>query len=291
MIFRSPRPAIPLPSLPLGSYVLERAAEFPERLALVDGINGRRMTFGGLAATIDRTAAGLAARGYGKGDVFAIYSPNTLEFPIAFHGVARVGGMVTTVNPLFTADELEKQLRDCKARCLFTVPPLMEKARAAAAAAGVGEIVVFGEAEDAVAFADVVSASGPVPAPEIDLDEVVALPYSSGTTGLPKGVMLTHRNLVSNIAQSEATLPLGAGDVVMAVLPFFHCYGLQVIMNGGLHAGATLIVLPRFELETFLHAIEEHRVTWAFVIPPVVLALARHPSVAGRDLSSLRYVM
>jgi acyl-CoA synthetase (AMP-forming)/AMP-acid ligase II len=291
MIFRSPRPTIDVPALSLGAYVFERLSEIGDRTALVDGINGRRMTFGGVEATIGRAAAGLAARGYAKGDVFGIYSPNTLEYPLAFHAVARLGGVATTVNPLFTVEELEKQLRDCQAKCLFTIPALMPKAQAAATAAGLREVIVFGEAEGAVPFADVVSASGPVPAPRVDLDEVVALPYSSGTTGLPKGVMLTHRNLVSNIAQSEATLPLGQGDVVIAVLPFFHIYGLQVILNGGLRAGATLVLLPKFDLETFLHAIEEHRATWAFVVPPIALALAKHPAVEGRDLSSLKQVL
>jgi acyl-CoA synthetase (AMP-forming)/AMP-acid ligase II len=103
--------------------------------------------------------------------------------------------------------------------------------------------------------------------------------------------MLTHRNLVANIAQSEASLPLAVGDVVVAVLPFFHIYGLQVILNGGLRAGATLVVFPRFELESFLRAVQEHRATWAFVVPPIALVLAKHPSVDGYDLGSLRYIL
>src|SRR4051812_48872496 len=143
MIFRSPRDPIELPAVPLGDYVFERLPETADRIALVDGINGRRMTFGGVEATVGRAAAGLFARGYGKGDVFGIYSPNAIEYPLAFHAVARLGGVVTTVNPLFTAGELEKQLRDCEAGCLFTVPALVEKARAAATAAGLREVIVF----------------------------------------------------------------------------------------------------------------------------------------------------
>jgi acyl-CoA synthetase (AMP-forming)/AMP-acid ligase II len=291
MTFRSSRPPVDIPAMPVTDYVLERAPEFADRTALIDAITGRRMNYTALEATVARTAAGLAARGYGRGDVFGIFSPNALEYPLAFHGAARLGAVITTVNPLFTADELATQLRDCDARCLFTIPAFMEKARAAAARAGVREIIVFGESEGAVSFADVVSASGAVPFPTGDLDDVVALPYSSGTTGLPKGVMLTHRNLVANIAQSAAALPMAEGDIVIAVLPFFHIYGLQVILNGGLRAGATLIVLPRFDLETFLRAIQEHRATWAFVVPPIALALAKHPAVDGFDLSSLRHVL
>jgi acyl-CoA synthetase (AMP-forming)/AMP-acid ligase II len=290
MIIRSPRPPVEIPELTVTDYVLERAKGAAGRTALVDAISGRRMSYGALETTIERTSAGLAARGYGRGDVFGIFSPNTLEYPLAFHGVARLGGIVTTVNPLFTADELATQLRDCEARCLFTIPAFMDRARPAAAKAGVREIIVFGEAGGAVPFADVVSAPGAVPFPTGSLDDVVALPYSSGTTGLPKGVMLTHRNLVANIAQGAAGRPMSEGAVVIAVLPFFHIYGLQVILNGGLREGATLVILPRFDLEAFLRAVQEHRATWAYVVPPIALVLAKHPAVEGYDLSSLRHV-
>jgi acyl-CoA synthetase (AMP-forming)/AMP-acid ligase II len=291
MIFQSPRPRVDIPRVSITDYILERASQFSERLALVDAITDRRMTYAGLEATIARAAAGLAARGYGRGDVFGIYSPNTLEYPIAFHGAARLGAVITTVNPLFTPDEIAKQLRDCGAKCLFTIPAFMEKARAAAAQAGVREIVVFGEAEGALSFSELIIASGPPPVTAVSPDDVVALPYSSGTTGLPKGVMLTHGNVVANLLQSAAALPLEGEDVVIAVLPFFHIYGLQVILHGGLRAGATLVVLPRFDLETFLRAIQQHRATWAFVVPPIALALAKHPAVDGYDLSSLKQVL
>jgi acyl-CoA synthetase (AMP-forming)/AMP-acid ligase II len=291
MIFRSPRPPVDVPRVAVTTYVLERAGEIADRTAMIDAITDRRMTYAGLQATIARASSGLAARGYGRGDVFGIYSPNTLEYPIAFHGAAQLGAVITTVNPLFTVDELANQLRDCAAKCLFTIPAFMEKARAAATKAGLREIIVFGEAEGAISFAEVIAASGPPHTGAVDPDGVVALPYSSGTTGLPKGVMLTHGNLVANLAQSAAALPLEGSDVVIAVLPFFHIYGLQVILNGGLRAGATLIVLPKFDLETFLRAIQQHRATWAFVVPPIALALAKHPAIDGFDLSSLRQVL
>jgi len=291
MIFQSPRPPVEIPRVPVTEFILEKAAETADRTALIDAITDRRITYAGLEATIARAAAGLAARGYGRGDVFGIYSPNTLEYPIAFHGAARLGAVVTTVNPLFTPDEIAKQLRDCSAKCLFTIPAFMEKARAAAAQAGVREIVVFGEAEGALSFSELILASGPPPVTTVSPDDVVALPYSSGTTGLPKGVMLTHGNLVANLLQSAAALPMEGQDVVIAVLPFFHIYGLQVILHGGLRAGATLVVLPRFDLETFLRAIQQHRATWAFVVPPIALALAKHPAVDGYDLSSLRQIL
>ena len=122
-------------------------------------------------------------------------------------------------------------------------------------------------------------------------DDVVALPYSSGTTGLCKGVMLTHRNLVANIAQLLTLLRLQPDDRVMAVLPFFHIYGMQVMMNCGLRAGATVVTLPRFDLEQFLRVHQDYRITRSFVAPPIVLALAKHPLVDSFDLSRLTQIM
>ena len=122
----------------------------------------------------------------------------------------------------------------------------------------------------------------------VDLDDVVVLPYSSGTTGLSKGVMLTHRNLVANIAQTLAAIPLNEDDAFVAVLPFFHIYGMQVLMNMGLRAGATIVTMPRFDLEQFLALHQEHGLTRAFVAPPMVVALAKHPLVDKYDLSALR---
>ncbi|WP_055710650.1 AMP-binding protein, partial [Streptomyces puniciscabiei] len=122
-------------------------------------------------------------------------------------------------------------------------------------------------------------------------EDIAALPYSSGTTGIPKGVMLTHRQIATNLAQLEPAVPAGPGDRILAVLPFFHIYGLTALMNAPLRKGATVVVLPRFDLETFLAAIENHRITGLYVAPPIVLALAKHPAVARYDLSSLKYVI
>lgn len=117
---------------------------------------------------------------------------------------------------------------------------------------------------------------------------MVALPYSSGTTGLAKGVMLTHRNLVANVAQTLGGIPAASDDVVMAVLPFFHIYGMQCVMNCGLRAGGTVVTLPRFDLEQFLRAHQDYQITRSFVAPPIVLALARDPMMDEFDLSHLR---
>jgi acyl-CoA synthetase (AMP-forming)/AMP-acid ligase II len=155
----------------------------------------------------------------------------------------------------------------------------------------VREIFVFGEAEGATPFADLLDNDGRPAAAEIDPHEdVVALPYSSGTTGLPKGVMLTHRNLVANICQCQGQVAIAEDDVIIAVLPFYHIYGMEIILNACLYHGSTVVTLPRFEFEPFLRTMQDYRVTHAFLVPPIILALAKHPLVDQYDLSSLRII-
>jgi acyl-CoA synthetase (AMP-forming)/AMP-acid ligase II len=292
MTLRSPSPAPSIPDTPLTAFVLERAAELGERPALVDGPSGRTLGFAELERLVRRCATGLAARGLRPHDVVGIYSPNVPDYAVAFHGVASAGGASTTANALYTVDELAYQLRDARARFLITVPALAERALPAAREAQVEEVFVFGEAEGATPFASLLEADGDPPTVEIDArDHVVSLPYSSGTTGFPKGVMLTHRNLVANVLQTAAARPLGPEDVVVGVLPFFHSYGQTVVMNMSLRHGATVVTMPRFDLEQYLALSQEHGATLAYVAPPLVLALAKHPLVADYDLSSLRSML
>src|SRR5687767_15730975 len=137
------------PRTDVTSFVLERAADRGSKPALIDGPTGRTVTYAELDQATKALAAGLAARGFGKGDALAIYMPNLPEYAIAFHGVARAGGRATTANPLYTARELEHQLLDSQARILLTVPPFLDVAREAAGAAGVDDVFVVGEAEGA----------------------------------------------------------------------------------------------------------------------------------------------
>jgi acyl-CoA synthetase (AMP-forming)/AMP-acid ligase II len=282
---------IDFPDLDVTSYVLEQAGRRDDRPALVDGPTGRSVAYAELERATRALAAGLAARGFGRGDTLAVYMPNLPEYAIAFHGVARAGGRATTANPLYTARELEHQLRDSAARMLVTVPPFLAVAREAAAAAGVEDVFVVGDSDDAAPFADLLGDPDQAPQAKIDPSEVAVLPYSSGTTGLPKGVMLTHANLVANLVQMQDAFPIADDDVLIGVLPFFHIYGQTVIMNQGLRSGAKIVTMPRFDLEQFLDLIEQHRVTRAYVVPPIALALAKHPAVEARDLSSIQTVM
>lgn len=291
MIFRSPHENVSIPEVALTSFVLEGAARWPEKTALIDGPSGRRITYGELTRSVERVAAGLAARGFRKADVCAIYSPNCPDYAIAFHAVASLGGINTTINPIYTTDEVAHQLRDAGAKYLLTIPELMDKARVAAGKSGVCEIFVFGEAEGATPFAALLESEEALPAVGIDpRADLVALPYSSGTTGLPKGVMLTHHNLVANLLQIQALDIIKHDDTLLCVLPMFHIYGMVVIMNLGLYAGATIVTMPRFELEEYLTLAEGYGVTLAHLVPPIVLTLTNSPLVEQYDLSRIKTI-
>src|SRR5436309_366271 len=292
VIFKSPYPDVALPHVSLHAFVLRRAAALGDKPALVDAASGRSLTYAALAAGVSRVAAGLAARGFRPGDVLGVFMPNAPEFALAFHGTLAAGGVVTTINSLSTVQDAAFQLRDARARFLVTVPPFRDRAGPVARQRGIEEVFVLGSAQGATPFAALLEHDAPAPHVSIDpAMDLAALPYSSGTTGFPKGVMLTHRNLVANLLQTGAVHTLAAEDRVMAVLPFFHLYGMQVVMNLALWYGATLVTMPKFELEPFLGLVQQHRITRAFVVPPIVLALAKHPAVDGYDLSSLRRMM
>ena len=290
MIHESPHPPVDIPDVSLAEFVLAGAAARGERPALVDAASGRTLTYAGLDALARGVASGLQRRGLEPGQVVGILAPNLPEYAAAFLGVAFAGGTNTTINGLYTEDEIAHQLRSSRARFLFTVSALLDRALPAAAAAGVESVFSFDGGEGTIGLADMLGAPSELRVPAIDpATALVALPYSSGTTGLPKGVMLTHRNLVANVVQTLAVVP-GGDEVVAGILPFFHIYGQTAVMNCALRAGDTVVTLPRFDFEAFLKMIAEHRVTRAFVAPPIIVALSKHPAVERYDLSSLRMI-
>ncbi|HEX3557641.1 MAG TPA: 4-coumarate--CoA ligase family protein [Pyrinomonadaceae bacterium] len=308
MIFRSPFPDVPVPDVPLTEFVFGQAGRFADKPALVDGVSGRVTTYAQLVEAIRRTAAGLARRGFRKGDVLALLSPNAPEYAVAFHAAASLGGIVTPINPLYTAEEVLRQIKDARAKYLVTTPQLLGGVRAVARGAGVEEMFVFGEAEGACAFASL-SDGGPEPDGGAESDgvkaedgssvarvsiepreDLIVLPYSSGTTGVCKGVMLTHRNLVANLSQLRGAGYEWEGDTLICVLPMFHIYGLVAILNYGLWCGSTIVTLPRFDFEQVLRTMQDYRVSLAHLVPPIVLALAKHPAVDSYDLSSLKMI-
>ncbi|ANC29721.1 AMP-binding protein [Isoptericola dokdonensis] len=295
MVIRSPHPDVEIPDVSLYDFLFTGLTDDDlARAAVVDGPSGATTTYGELRGQVDAVAGAVAARGYRPGDVVALHSPNVPAFVAVFHGLLRAGVTVTTVNALASGPEVAKQLRASGARGLVTVSPLLAQALEGADAAGLPRdaVVVLDGAEGHANLRDLLTAGAP--APDVTLDpatHLAVLPYSSGTTGLPKGVMLTHRNLVANVLQAEPYIPLTRDDVIPAVLPFFHIYGMTVLMNGALYQRSSVVTLPRFDLAEYLRIITEHRATVLFVAPPIALAVAKHPLAAQADLSSVRLMM
>jgi acyl-CoA synthetase (AMP-forming)/AMP-acid ligase II len=291
MIFRSPTPDVDIPEVALTPFVLRRADELADKPAFIDGPSGRSLTFGEFGAGVRGIAARLAELGFRRGDVFGIFAPNSPEWAVAYHAVASLGGATTTINSLYTADEVAYQLEDSGAKFLMSVPAFRDRAEAAAARAGIWVDFLGGDGDSPLWSGAWWEGGTP---PEVVInprEDLVVLPYSSGTTGFPKGVMLTHHNIVSNLAQFAQIHHLSEEDRVIAVLPFFHIYGQVVIMNNGLYKGATVVTMPKFDLQPFLKLLQDHRITRAYLVPPIILALAKHPVVDDYDLSSLRLIM
>lgn len=293
MIFKSPHAAVDIPDVPLTDYVLGQFHD-QSKPALIDGSSGRIFTYSKLESSIRRLSTFFAEHGVNKNDVFAIYCSNLPEYLLVFHAVAILGAVTTFVPPLFTDEEIKKQLDDSGARYILTIPQLATRITHLAEANKIRKLFSIGDAEGTIPIAEVSGDSvRTTRLPLVALapkQDVVALPYSSGTTGLPKGVMLTHRNLVSMLVQMEASDPFTADDTLICVVPMYHLYGLHIVANLALSKGATVVTLPRFELNEFLSALQKYRITVAPIVPPVALALAGSPEVDNYDLSHLRLI-
>ena len=295
MIFRGPHADVSTPKINVVDFVLGNISAHENKTAIIQAETNRKISYRELSESIHRLAAGLQATGFKKGDVLAIYSPNVPEYAFIFLAVIKLGGICTTVNPLYTADELAKQLIDAKVKLIITVPDFLDKAEEAIKKHQVDELFVIGEAKGHRRLEELMQSDLTVIEPEISAEnDVCALPYSSGTTGLPKGVMLTNFNLIVNMRQIEGMTSHNAiceQDTVLGVLPFFHIYGMVVIMLYSLYRRGTIVCMSRFEMEAFLSAIETHKVTKAPIVPPIVLGLAKHPAVEKYDLSSLELIL
>lgn len=282
-IYKSPLADVAITDQTITERVFAGLLDRPDEVVLTDGPTGRSLTAGDFVDQVKRLAGGLTAAGFGAGHTVALMSPNIPEYCVIFHAVAWAGGTITTLNPTYTANEVQHQLLDSKAEILFTIPDFMDTA-----SAGAGElpVVAIGSAEFAAMIGDPLAAQVP-----IDLDaHTVVLPYSSGTTGLPKGVMLSHRNLVVNVDQVIAAADFQPGEVAAGFLPFFHIYGMTVLMNVHLGGGGAVVTMPRFDLPLFLQICQDHQAQRLWIVPPVALALAKHPLVDEYDLSSVHQV-
>ncbi|KAG8044199.1 hypothetical protein GUJ93_ZPchr0228g22244 [Zizania palustris] len=233
--------------------------------------------------------------GVGKGDVVMNLLRNCPEFAFSFLGAARLGAATTTANPFYTPHEIHRQAEAAGAKVIITEACAVDKVREFASGKGVPVVTVDGAFDGCVEFREVLEAEELHPDADIHPDDVVALPYSSGTTGLPKGVMLTHRSLITSVAQQvdgeNPNLYFSRDDVVLCVLPLFHIYSLNSVLLAGLRAGAAMVIMRKFDLSALVELVRKHSITIAPFVPPIVVEIAKSPKVTADDLASIRMVM
>ncbi|XP_061373098.1 4-coumarate--CoA ligase 1 isoform X2 [Gastrolobium bilobum] len=292
-IFRSKLPDIYIPKhLPLHSYCFENLSEFGSRPCLINAPTGVVFTYHDVELTARKVASGLIKLGIQQGEVIMILLPNSPEFVFTFLGASYRGAMATAANPFFTASEIAKQAKASNAKLLITQSSYYEKVKDL----DVKVVMVDSPQEEGcMHFSELSDADeNELELAEVKIkgDDAVALPYSSGTTGMPKGVMLTHKGLVTSIGQQvdgdNPNLYYNSEDVILCVLPLFHIYSLNSVLLCGLRAKAAILLMPKFDVNALLSLVQKHKITIAPVVPPIVLAIAKSPDLSNYDLSSIR---
>ncbi|KZV32697.1 4-coumarate--CoA ligase-like 7-like [Dorcoceras hygrometricum] len=304
-IYRSLRPPLFLPNDPnlsMISFLFRNASSFADKPALIDSHTGKILTFSHFKSMVSKVSHGLLELGIKKNDVVLIFSPNTIQFPLSFFGVVTIGAIATTVNPLYTVSELSKQVKDSKPKLIITVQDLLPKVKDIDLPVilledeKIGKEQVFNFPNKVTLFTQLVNNEGSI---ELDgtvngvrQNDTAALLYSSGTTGTSKGVILTHRNFICASLMITADQE-SAGDlhnVYLCVLPMFHVFGLAVIMYSQLQRGSAIVSMSKFDLEMILRSVEKYGVTHLWVVPPIVLVLAKNSAVKKYNLSSLKQI-
>ncbi|KAL0012731.1 hypothetical protein SO802_007839 [Lithocarpus litseifolius] len=293
-IFRSKLPDIYIPKhLPLHSYCFENISNFGSKPCLINGSTGEVYTYYDVDLISRKVASGLNKLGIGQGDIVLILLPNTPEFVFVFLGASHLGATTTAANPFFTPAEIAKQAKGSNAKLIITQASYYDKVKDLAHENNVKIMCIDSAPQDCLHFSELTQANeNQIPKVDISPDDVVALPYSSGTTGLPKGVMLTHKGLVTSVAQQvdgeNPNLYFHSEDVILCVLPLFHIYSLNSVLLCGLRVGAAILIMQKFEIGSLLELIQKHKVSVMPIVPPIVLSISKSPDLHKYDLSSIR---
>jgi len=269
----------------------EQVSLFPNATAVECGLTGRKYTYDKVRDLVRRFGSSLVRMGFKRSEVIGLVLPNMPEFPIVMLGAAGVGMPVTTVNPVYTAEEIARQMTNSGASVVVTFPMMADTIRQVASMCpSIRRLIMIGDHHEGfVNMREMFMDSGELFDENIEIDpfeDIFILPYSSGTTGLPKGVMLTHATVCANIQQvlypgtSKAICTSESfQETYTCVLPFFHIYGMVGVMLAGMDHGAKLVTLPRFEADTFLNTINNNHPTMMHLVPPLISFLGHYPDV------------
>ncbi|TXG56042.1 hypothetical protein EZV62_017355 [Acer yangbiense] len=294
-IFRSRYPTVSVPDLTLPEFVLQDAELYADKVAFVEAVTGKSYTYSEVARDTRRFAKALRSLGLRKGRVVVVVLPNVAEYGIVALGIMAAGGVFSGANPTAHSSEIKKQVEAADAKLIVTSGPIYEKVMVK----NLGiPIIVMGEErvesamnwKELLEAADRAGGNNDFTNNEIHQNDLCALPFSSGTTGMSKGVMLTHRNLVANLCSTLFNVgPELVGQVTtLGLIPFFHIYGITGICCATLRNKGKVVVMNRFEIRTFLNALIKQEVTFAPIVPPIILALVKNPIVDEFDLSKLK---
>uniref|UniRef100_A0A0A0LDK0 4-coumarate--CoA ligase n=1 Tax=Cucumis sativus TaxID=3659 RepID=A0A0A0LDK0_CUCSA len=300
-VYTSRRPPIHFPTDPtisIVSFLFRNSSSYPNALALVDADSGESLTFRQLQIQVSKLAHVFIQLGIQKGDVVLIFSPNSIHFLVCFFAIVAIGAIATTCNPAYTSAELSKQVANCKPKLVITVPELWDV---------IGKLnlpsIILGSKisskfsrSNIWGYSDLIKKAGDVsnlPVSEVGQNDVAALLYSSGTTGISKGVILTHRNFItaSLMVTQDQELLGDPRNVFLCFLPMFHVFGLSIVVNSQLQRGNTVVSMAKFELEKALGLVMKYKITHLYVVPPVIIALTKQKVVKNYDLSSLRQIL
>ncbi|KAI8388050.1 uncharacterized protein BYT42DRAFT_558759 [Radiomyces spectabilis] len=303
MAIRSKFPDVQIPDTGLIEFLFAQNQTSSSQPILIDATTNKTITYGQLKDSVLRFAAGLQDKcDFRKGDILLLYSPNQIDYSIPLMGTIAAGGITSPANPAYNVDELVHQLEDTKSKVLIAHPSNLDRALAAAQRVGLPKdrVYVFGDVpvEGVLPYASELLGHRLVDIEHMSLQEaretVAYLAYSSGTTGKSKGVMTTHGNIIANVLQYDAIeRPFinFATERILGVLPFFHMFGLTVILHQSVYWGIPVYVMPSFDLQAFCETVQQHKITKACLVPPIILLLAKHPLVLQYDLSSLRLII
>lgn len=272
----------------LNDNLLNTAGKYPNRNAFI--FKNESVTYSEFNHKVNCFASGLAARGVGKGDTVALLLENSPQFLIAYYGVLRTGATAVPMNPIYTADEISYILADCKAKVIISIPTQKSNLTTIQEQLYHLELIIYTESDDSTLTFDnlLLQAKTDFISPFLSDDELAIILYTSGTTGKPKGAMLSHRNLSSNAESTLSLFKLNNADLVVAALPMFHVFCMTVCINAPILCGAAILILPRFSPSQVLQTIRQHQATMFVGVPTMYNFILHQPSATADDLASLR---